>query len=205
MNEQELAWFWDHIDQSGEPEACWLWTASCKPNGYGQMLIHDDNGKQKNRYVHRIAWEQAHGPIPAGKSVCHHCDCPPCANPAHLFLGSQADNMADAARKERLNQKFTLADVAYIRQHCKYQGDSQKLAEQFAVTARTISQIASGRTRRYETTPPVSTLSYKFPPEQLASLLADYATGRYTQAALADRYNVHYSTVSLLVRGLRRR
>jgi len=51
------------------------------------------------QFVHRQMWIMAHGPIPEGAKVLHHCDNPPCFRLDHLYLGTQADNMRD--RRDR--------------------------------------------------------------------------------------------------------
>jgi hypothetical protein len=70
---------------------CHVWTGSKYGRGYGNLQIA----------THRLAWELANGPIPEGLSILHRCDNPACCNPDHLFLGTQADNMADKVRKGR--------------------------------------------------------------------------------------------------------
>lgn len=78
---------------------CWLWTGWHDADGYGKLAIPSPSRSQL--LAHRVSWEIHHGPIPAGKCVLHRCDTPSCINPAHLFLGTQADNMRDMHAKGR--------------------------------------------------------------------------------------------------------
>lgn len=75
--------------------------------GYGERRVDGEV-----RYAHRVAWEEAHGPIPDGLEVLHLCDNPPCINLDHLVLGTHAANMYDAASKGRMH------NVAMDRTHC---------------------------------------------------------------------------------------
>lgn len=91
------------FDESWIPEpntGCWLWTRSTFGRGagrYGRLKV-PGRGSVK---AHALAWELRHGPVPDGLCVLHKCDTPACVNPAHLSLGTIADNARDRQRKGR--------------------------------------------------------------------------------------------------------
>lgn len=99
--------FWEKVNKDGPtpshcPELgpCWLWTASTRDKGYGAFVYAVENQVVQGR-AHRYVWERDKGHIPVGLCVLHHCDTPACVNPAHLFLGTKADNNHDMQRKGR--------------------------------------------------------------------------------------------------------
>ena len=136
----------------GEPADCWEFTG-CRLRGYGQLGVE---GVPK--LTHRIAWEEAHGPIPDGLWVLHHCDNPPCCNPAHLYLGTHADNMRDMAERGRdpggcyfgemnAKAKLTTAEVAEVRALAAGGVTQREIAIRFGVTQAGVSLIVRRKTR----------------------------------------------------------
>lgn len=105
------------------------------------------------RNAHHIAFERAYGPIPSGLLVLHKCDNPTCVNPAHLFLGTQADNVADCGAKGRSNKRgnnngraiLTPEIVRHIRLTATNDRAMRVLAAKLGVSKSTIYAVASNR------------------------------------------------------------
>lgn len=87
--------FWAKVDRSGD---CWEWLGSkrCSGGRYGGFY---DGARVVA--AHRYSWTIHRGPIPDGMVVCHRCDNTQCVNPAHLFVGTQRDNVLDMIAKNR--------------------------------------------------------------------------------------------------------
>lgn len=136
--------------------SCIEWQGTRDVKGYGVY----SNKRYGTQRAHRVAWIQAHGQIPDGLHVLHHCDNPPCNRIDHLFVGTNAENNADMWAKGRgvlppLQRKpidparapkarLTWAKVREIRSR----GDEDKyaLAAEYGVTYCTIWDVLTGRT-----------------------------------------------------------
>jgi len=170
LTPQDVLRFWKkvHIRDLNE---CWPWKASRTLRSYGLLGIRRGGNRRVNSMflAHRVAWTISNNPIPPGLCVLHRCDNPPCCNPAHLFLGTPADNTQDANQKGRLAHgdksaarkhpervprgeghtmhKLTDEQVREIRlRHDAGAGSTYSLAIEYRVARATISQVIRRKT-----------------------------------------------------------
>jgi len=128
---------------------CLLWVGSTNGRGYGQIRVDG-----ALTLVHRLAWSMANGPIPEGMHVCHRCDTPACFNAAHLFVGTNADNVADRMAKSRSADqrgvqngcaKLTETSVMAIKVQIAAGESLRAIARRFGVGASAVAHIKAGR------------------------------------------------------------
>lgn len=83
LRRRALIRMWSRVDKSAGPDRCWLWGGPVIPSGYGYIGLN-----YRHVYVHRLVYEEAHGPIPDGMQIDHvkewGCEHRNCVNPAHL-------------------------------------------------------------------------------------------------------------------------
>jgi len=75
-----------------ETSGCWVWQAAYDAAGYGRFWLG-----RRMQPTSQAAYRLFVGEIPQGLCVLHTCNNKGCCNPAHLRLGTHAENMADLA------------------------------------------------------------------------------------------------------------
>lgn len=155
LDEKTISRFWSKVDRRG-PDECWLWLAGTFRDGYGCFKLGGRNGRSVG--AHRIAYEMSVGPIASGLFVCHRCDVPGCCNPAHLWLGTPSDNIADKVSKGRshrlpgeLHSMAKLTDLEVIRMR-ELRSDGwgvRRLASAFGIGKSQAWRIVRGASWRH--------------------------------------------------------
>jgi hypothetical protein len=138
--------FWSKIEVRDEDE-CWEWKASTRTGGYGAF-----RGEDGLVGAHRIAWEIANGErVPDDLVVRHKCDNRLCCNPAHLELGTHADNSRDMVERERSargsrsgRSVLTEEDVLEVRRLLSRGEKISSIARNYGVAYNTIWEISIG-------------------------------------------------------------
>jgi len=142
--------FWKRVDRKGSDD-CWLWMGARDPRinkNYG--LINLGNRYSKQIRAHRLSYIIHNGPIPEGLYVLHHCDNPPCVNPAHLHVGTQKDNVHEAIQRgrhkfNRQRNKLTEEQVIHIIEERKKGTKLSILSEELGVSLTTIHDTSLGK------------------------------------------------------------
>lgn len=132
-------------------DGCWGWTGMTDAHGYGTF----GHGGKHIR-AHRFSYERTNGPIPKGMNACHRCDNPACSNPEHIFIGTQGDNMRDAATKGRVERgsrhhaaKLTESNVQEIRRLRALGVLAKDIAPAFGIAEGTAQGIIARRHWRH--------------------------------------------------------
>jgi hypothetical protein len=134
-----------------------MWLGGRFTFGHGAFWL-----RRKNWKTHRVAWALVHGD-PGSLCVCHHCDNPPCVNPAHLFIGTNSDNTADKVAKGRqatgdrlrpdLRARGARQHLAKLSEHAVLEirelatrVATSEIAERFGVAPSSVRRVLRGET-----------------------------------------------------------
>ena len=202
------------LDKTSSPTGCWLFTAKSRSAfGYGLMFIGRD-GKTSgngNSPTHRIAYVLHNKKMPPdGQFVCHACDNPPCCNPAHLFVGTHLDNMADMRSKKRSPDKagekaslaiYTSAQVLDVVRLAREGKSSTEIQALLGVDKMFVSRVRSGVAWTSVTGLKRGELNskHKLTEDDVIAIRKLYADGAQLDE-LAERFCVSASNISMIVR-----
>ncbi len=103
LSDGDIARFHSKVGRLDDEDKCWEWKAGRFPEGYGEFWVGSKASGGRMYSANRIAYLIHNGPFAPEMLVCHSCDNPPCCNPRHLWLGSDADNIRDKVEKGRDN------------------------------------------------------------------------------------------------------
>lgn len=116
---------------------CVNWTGALYATGYGKLTVEG-----RTHTAHRLIFERANGPIPAGLQILHSCDNRRCVALAHLSLGTSADNALDRNLKDRQASRLTRPQVVEILADKR---PASAVAADYGVKAQAIYAIRHGK------------------------------------------------------------
>ena len=208
----ELHAFYASLTENGERN-CWIPPTKPRDGKYCYVTFRGELYA-----AHRLSYAWRHGVDPGELLVCHRCDNPPCCNPAHLFLGTNADNTKDAQQKGRLahgsrsgTAKLTEQQVTQIRRmlsECAY--DQQQIANLFNVSVSLVSAIKQGVAWKHIANTPVRYEPYnrgsrhrnaKLTEDQVSRILQLLVESELDQKEIGAMFNVSQGAIALISRG----
>lgn len=213
LQPRDLARLWSKVLKTPN---CWLWQGYLSP--YGRFSI----GRDVTLQPHRLIYVLTYGPFDWSLEVCHNCDTPACVRPAHLFLGTEADNARDAWAKGRAahGERHGMASlgeqqVLAIRAALRAGEATTTVARRYGVSAPLVMAIKHRRLWRNvgdateDAAMPIGVArgedhrAAKLSGDDVRAIRDRYAAGGISQAKLGATYGVDQALISRIVRGQR--
>lgn len=147
--EEKLLDYSEAVTETG----CWIWLKGLNHNGYG-TLTH----RRKTYLAHKASYQTFVGQVPVGKLVLHTCDVSCCINPAHLYAGTQKENVRDCETRGRaqhprgsLHGKSKLNEQQVLEIKARLKGEESfiRIAKDYCVRPSTIEKIYYGYTWKW--------------------------------------------------------
>ncbi|QMP84155.1 HNH endonuclease [Streptomyces phage Coruscant] len=197
ITQNDINRFWSKVNKTS---GCWNWKGSVS-GSYGRFRLGSNM-----LYAHRLSFILNGGTIGDDQMICHTCDNTKCVNPAHLYAGSQKDNMQDKANRDRGTSLFTNSQVEIMRTRAANGEELADIAKDLSVPyGQEFINAVTGKTFKHLKVKPVSNTTRKvrkLSDQDIADILKAFERPSWGLAnRLAKKYGVSHTAISLIRNG----